>query len=534
LVGNALGERMQHQNWWETLLHRRFPAHRLVVRTLCFPGDEPGTRIRSENFGSPHKHLKHSGASAVLFFFGFNESFTGAGGLVAFQADLTSLIKETKQQDYSGRGAPQIVLISPIAFENTGDRNLPDGKEHNARLKMYTDAMSTVARATHVGMVDLFHATTVLFRNSEQRLTLNGAHLNSAGYRALAPLLMAQLFGAATTQHDEVLRTAVTDKNFHWWHRYRAVNGYSIYGSRGSAGSDGTYNNTDVMERERAVLDQMTANRDQRIWAVASGKQVPASVDDGNTSPFITPKTNVGGADDPNRKRGKLGSLDYLSAAEQQKRFTLAPGYQIQLVASEEQFPQLANPVALNFDNRGRLWVSTMPSYPHWQPKSPLDDKLLIFEDPNHDGRADKCIVFARGLHQPTGFEIGRGGVYVAQQPDILFLEDRDGDDVSDARTRTLIGFDTADSHHGIAAFEWGPVAASISRRAPSSSPRWKAPMVSHASTRPECGVTTRAPQSLVSMSRWRLLTRGATSLIAGGRISSPMPPRGIATGPHR
>ncbi len=71
-----------------------------------------------------------------------------------------------------------------------------------------------------------------------------------------------------------------------------------------------------------------------------------------------------------------------------------------------------------------------------------MDDKLLILEDNNRDGRADACKVFAGGLHQPTGFEIGRGGVYVAQQPDILFLRDIDGDDREDERTRQLFGFD--------------------------------------------------------------------------------------------
>ncbi len=80
-----------------------------------------------------------------------------------------------------------------------------------------------------------------------------------------------------------------------------------------------------------------------------------------------------------------------------------------------------------------------MPSYPHWQPKTKLDDKLLILEDANHDGRADACKVFAGGLHQPTGFEIGRGGVFVAQQPDVLFLQDTNGDDVADVRIRKLI-----------------------------------------------------------------------------------------------
>lgn len=99
-----------------------------------------------------------------------------------------------------------------------------------------------------------------------------------------------------------------------------------------------------------------------------------------------------------------------------------------------------------------------MPSYPHWKPKTVLDDKLLILEDKDHDGRTDECKVFAGGLHQPTGFELGRGGVYVAQQPDILFLQDTDGDDRADSRIRKLVGFDSADfCIHGLAAFTWGP-----------------------------------------------------------------------------
>jgi putative membrane-bound dehydrogenase-like protein len=459
LVGNELGERMQHHNWWETLLYQRFPGKDLAVRNLCFPGDEPFQRIRSMDFGEPDEHLVHSKASVLLYFFGFNESFAGKLGVSEFSADMTKLVEHTQQQDYSGRGAPRIVLISPIAFENTGDSNLPEGTEHNLRLALYTQALKEVAAATGVGFVDLFQPTHELFEASTQRLTLNGAHLNEAGYQALAPILMIALFGPGTPSIDNELKLTVDDKNFHWWHRYRAVNGYSIYGARGKAGQDGTgrYDNTDVMERERTILDQMTANRDQRIWALARGERVPESVDDSNTLPFIEPVTNVGGADDQQRKAGKLGTLDYLNAAQQQKLFKLAPGYEINLVASEEEFPELANPVALNFDNEGRLWVSTMASYPHWKPKSVLDDKLLIFEDYDHDGKADECKVFARGLHQPTGFEIGNGGVYVAQQPDLLFMTDTDGDDVADTRIRQRVGFDTADSHHGIAAFEWGP-----------------------------------------------------------------------------
>ncbi len=467
LVGNALGERMQHDNWWETALQARFGDQELVVRNLCFPGDEPFERIRSKNFGEPDVHLKHSGATVVLYFFGYNESFNGDAGVGKFVANMQKLVEHTKSQDYSGKGPPRVVLISPIAFENVGDPNLPNGIEHNKRLETYTAALAKVAQATNVGFVDLFHPTLKLFEQHDERLTLNGAHLNDNGYHELAPMLMAGLFGKGplgrglldkdTVRFDPALRAAIAEKNFHWWHRYRAVNGYSIYGDRGKAGSDGTYDNTAVMERERAILDQMTANRDQRVWQIAQGKPVTGPIDDNNTLPFINPKSNVGDPNDKQAKQGKLGSLDYRKALEQQKMFKLAPGYEINLVACEEDFPELANPVAIQFDNRGRLWVATMASYPQWQPKTPMNDKLLIFEDHNSDGRADECKVFADGLHQPTGFEIGHGGAYISQQPDVYFMQDLDGDDRADTRVRQLVGFDSADSHHGLAAFKWGP-----------------------------------------------------------------------------
>lgn len=459
LIGNELGERMQHQNYWETLLHQAFSSHELAVRNLCFPGDEPQERIRSKNFGTPHDHLRHSKATVIIYFFGFNESFDGQAGIGQFKEDLTKTITADKAADFSGKGSPRLALVSPIAFENTGNKHLPDGREHNQRLAAYTQAMKEVAEEHGVVFADVFTPTRQLFEDTKERLTLNGAHLNEEGYKRFAPILLQALFGKQAQNPKETVHAAIDDKNFHWWHRYRAVNGFSIYGDRGKAGIDGTgkFDNEMVMEREREILDQMTANRDQRIWALAKGESVPATIDDSNTLPFFEPATNVGAPNDKQTKLGKLGSLDYLSAEEQLKLFELAPGFEISLVASEEQFPELSNPVALQFDAKGRPWVSVMPSYPHWKPKTKLDDQLLILEDTNGDAKTDICKVFAGGLHQPTGFALGKGGAYVAQQPDILFLQDTDGDDKADTRIRKLVGFDTADSHHGISAFEWGP-----------------------------------------------------------------------------
>ena len=163
LIGNELGERMQHQNVWETLLHQRFPEHQLAVRNLCFPGDEVDLRIRIKNFGSPEKHLTHSEADVVLMFFGFNESFDGPDGLDDFKSNLATMIDETKEQKFNGESAPRLALISPIAFENVGDKHLPTGEKQNENIALYTQAMAEVAKEKEIGFVDLFTPTKKLF-----------------------------------------------------------------------------------------------------------------------------------------------------------------------------------------------------------------------------------------------------------------------------------------------------------------------------------------------------------------------------------
>lgn len=501
LIGNALAERMQHDNHWETLLHQRFPKLNLIVRNLAFTADEVDiktelviensnyskgdkvlpARLRSQNFGSPDQHLAFSKATVVLAFFGFNESFAGPAGVAKFKADLAHFIDHTRRQNYSGAGgAPRLALVSPIAHENLGNPNLPDGKANNVNLKLYTAAMAEVAREQGVPFVDLFTPSLKAYTGSAFKLTHNGVHLNTDGHKAVARLLDEGLFGktGAPKEFDAKLRAELNEKNYQWFMRYRAVNGYYTYGKRSLVKfSDGDQSNAHVMERERAVLDVMTSNRDARVWKVAQGEAVPAAIDDSNVPPFLEVKSHFGSARvnrekaaNPIQKGGmssKSGEADvlaYLSTSEALKKFKLAPGYAINCFASEDQFPEIANAVQLAFDARGRLWVCTMPSYPQYWPlkdrlngKSRPDDKLVILEDTDGDGKADKSTLFARGLHVPTGFEFYNGGVLVAQQPDLVFLKDTNGDDIADFSERVLGGFDSGDSHHSISAFNLGP-----------------------------------------------------------------------------
>ncbi len=108
----------------------------------------------------------------------------------------------------------------------------------------------------------------------------------------------------------------------------------------------------------------------------------------------------------------------------------------------------------MSFDNKGRLWVATMPSYPHYKPgDSKPNDKILILEDTNNDGKADKQTVFVDGLHLPLGFEIAPEGVYVSQGTNLKFYTDTNGDDKADKVEILLSGFDDHDTHHNSSAF---------------------------------------------------------------------------------
>jgi putative heme-binding domain-containing protein len=453
IIGNTLAERMQHHGWLETLIHSRFPRHELVVRNLGYSGDELTLRLRSAGFGSPDDHLSFNKADVILAFFGFNESFGGPEGLEKFKADLDKLIRDTIEKKYNGHSAPRLVLFSPVAHEDLGDPNLPDGSENNRNIALYTKAMAEVATTRGVLFVDLFRISEETYRSSDAPLTINGVHLNDYGDRRLAPRIEAALFpGEPAPDRDPAviheLRAAVLEKNFYWFHRHRIVDGYSVYGGRaGLSFVDGQTNKV-VMDREFEVLDVMTSNRDKRIWAVAQGRDLAA--DDSNTPPFLTVKTNKTGS-------GPGGTHLFLDGEGAITRMKVHPGMKVNLFASEKEFPELQKPVQMAFDARGRLWVAVMPSYPHWRPKDEMDDKVLILEDTDGDGRADRSKVFADRLHVPTGLEFWGGGLFVGQQPVLMFLKDTDGDDRADYRERVLHGVDSADTHHALNSFVLDP-----------------------------------------------------------------------------
>lgn len=439
IIGNSLAERMQHDGWLETYLQSLHPTDSLVFRNLGYSGDQIHYRPRShEGFGDSDAHLSDMDATVIFAFFGYNESFNNTPE--AFIEKVSSWIDYMQGQQYDSENNPRIVLFSPIAHENLETPNLPDGEENNERLAVYSSAMSEVAREKGVRFIDLFAETQKLYEEFDSPLTINGVHLNERGNQQVGLYIAEQLSGRRLGEEGEFLeslRSAVKEKNKYWFRKYRAVSGNDIWGIRSR--QDGNYK---TLQRELEMLEVMTANRDKQVWARAQGEDI--AIDDSNVPDPVIVGTHI------------TRNVEYLDPVEAIDRMTIPDDLEVNLYASEEEFPEIANPVALQADTKGRVWVASWADYPKWQPGTPMRDRLVYLTDTNGDGRADEVTTFAYVSH-PTGFEFWNDGVIVASAPYILYLKDTTGDGKADHKVRMFGGIGADDTHHAANNLIYGP-----------------------------------------------------------------------------
>ncbi len=468
LIGNNLCSRMLNFGHFETEMHLRYPDNQLFIRNMGDGGNTPGFRPHSGRFSpwafpgaekfqtelanfsnsqghfeTPDQWLTKLKADKILAFFGYSESFEGAAGLENFKGELDAFIQHTMIQEYNGESAPELVLVSPIAFQDLSDKyDLPNGEKENANLKMYADAIKEIADKRNIPFVDAFNPSKKWFASGKQ-LTSDGSQLNDAGYQKLADLLATKIFGGkANSSHKKLVQAAVKEKNWFWHDDFKSPNGVHVFGRRYNPFGPDNY--PDEIKKKW----EMTAVRDQAIWKAAKGEKMDLAAADANTHPLAPVATNY--------KPGDYGRGEnkYLYGQDALDKLKTAEGYKVALFASEKEFPDLANPVQISFDNKGRLWVAVMPTYPHYKPgDAKPNDKLIILEDTDGDNKADKQIVWADNLHIPVGFEFAPEGVYVSQGTNLVLLTDTDGDDKADKKEIIMSGFDDHDTHHVISAF---------------------------------------------------------------------------------
>jgi azurin len=425
-IGNTLLEREGDYAYFEAMLHSQFKKHELSIRNLAWSADEVTIQPRPGNFANLEQHLTVFKADIIFAAFGFNESFKGQAGLEQFKKDLANYIQELKTTAFNGRTAPKIILVSPIANENiTG---VTAATANNQNIKLYADAMQTVALKQRIGFVNVYDATLKAMQASDD-ITSNGVHMLEEGYKIFAKTLFEQTFKKNAPEVNEEIRQVALDKNRQFFRRYRPLNTFYYMGGRSSK-----YGYLDFLPAMQS-FDVMSANRDQHMWRLSQNK--PSKINDSNV-PEMPKSTQSRGAN------------EWMTAEDEYKNFDIDPRFEVNLFASEDDFPELACPIHMKWDNRGRLWVSCSTTYPHIYPGQEHNDKLIILEDTDNDGKADKCTTFADNLHIPLAFEFGDGGVYVSDQPNLLFIKDTNGDGKADFRRTIFSGFGTEDSHHSL------------------------------------------------------------------------------------
>ena len=158
------------------------------------------------------------------------------------------------------------------------------------------------------------------------------------------------------------------------------------------------------------------------------------------------------------KPKGGISQDDYgsgLTAEEALKRMDAPEGFAVDMIARE---PDIAQPIAMCFDARGRIWILEGHTYPTRAPEGQGKDRIVILEDADGDGSFESKKVFVEGINLGSGMEVGFGGVWVGAAPYLLFYPDADGDDQPDAQPQIVLdGWGYQDTHETLNAFTWGP-----------------------------------------------------------------------------
>jgi putative heme-binding domain-containing protein len=440
LIGDTLIEREGAYGYIEQRLTSQFPDRNVQFRNLGWSGDTPqGTARASFDFDKPGKgfeKLKDEVAAAqpsvVIFGYGMASSLEKPPATPSqFKADMLQLMDAI--QSVTTNGLVRFILLSPIRHEGFG-MSAGEIARHNEILQQYAKVLLEIANSRSCNFVSLFEP---LGRETHM-LTDNGIHLNELGYRRAAEMIALGLGWegpkpetVAELEHMQELRQAIVKKNELFFDRWRPQNETYLFGFRKREQGQNA--------KEIPMFDPLILKEEAKIAELR--KSARAGRGTANTT-------------SPAKKQSTHKLHEPAQMNEPRPDFEIAPGFEVNLFAES---PLLAKPTQMNFDPQGRLWIASSAVYPQIEPGQEADDKILVLEDTNGDGFAEKSTVFAEGLLIPTAVIPGDGGCYVGQSTELLHFRDVDGDGKADERRIVLSGFGTEDTHHMVHTLRWGP-----------------------------------------------------------------------------
>jgi len=451
LVGGSNIERTRFNGFLQTHLITSQPAGKIKLRNFGWEGDtvfeqwrdggnvdnldpkrrQSELRIQREAGSTSwrqqrdwQEQLDEAGATVVIAQFGQMEALNGIKALPAFIAAYDDLITAFAE---AGR---RVVLVSPMPFEKTSQPHDADLTDHNADVVGYANGIRELAAKRGLPFVDL----SLLGPSGTQR-TENGFQLNAEGHRFIAEQIVTALGMPATV--NEAVRKEVVEMERLWFNYWRPMNWAFLNGDRTNVpySRDWKDGGKRIFPQEMNDFLPLLNQADENVWNALAGKPTtPIAV---RSSIPVEPP-----------------SASPQTPEEEMASFSILEGFQVNLFASEKD--GIVKPIQMRWDELGRLWVACALSYPQIKPGEKANDYVLVCEDTDGDGRADKFHKFVQGLFMPTGIELGDGGLYVAQGTELLHFKDTDGDDQADTRRIVLGGFGTADSHQMINGINWG------------------------------------------------------------------------------
>ena len=430
-LGDAFIERMQEYNHLELRLTTAWPDRNITFRNLGWSGDTPrgvsraglslqqaGRESTDEGWKQLQKQIALVKPTVVFLGYGMTSSFENQPE--QFSKDMRLL----KVAITKAAGAPvRFVVLSPLQHENLGG-SLPAPSMHNRQLAAYTKELRVMAQTDGDVFVSLFDAPALV--NTTRPLTENGIHPVDHGYAVVAKEICRQL---NVKEHARLngpeatkLRALMERKNQLFFDRSRPQNMAYIFGFR---------------RREQGKNAVEIPKFDPLV--IVEEKKIAARRD-------LEPRVNL------NEPKSVLIEKVILNPQPLPKFDTLE-GIEVTLFAEN---PSLAKPIQMNFDPQGRLWVATSEVYPQVKPGQIANDKIVVLQDTDGDGKADLTKVFAEGLLIPSTVEPGDGGCYVGQSTELLHYKDTDGDGKADEKRIVLSGFGTEDTHHTLHTLRWG------------------------------------------------------------------------------
>lgn len=431
-LGDTFIEREQYEGWIELACTTQFPQSAVTFRNLGWSADTPAGSSRSglsllqaglepadEGWKQLQNQLATYKPNVVVLGYGMASSLPGGQTPEDFQRDFERLLDSLP----TATGNPVRILIvgPPPRFP------LPAGAateiiRHRESLGKIDTVLKSIAGKRRLPFVSLQDLP------QETAFSENGIHLTRAGYQAVARHLEKSL-GWKPGAWDQgetaaALRDHILRKNEWFFHRSRPANMAYIFGFRRKEQGNNA--------GEIAQFDALVTAQDQQI---AQMRDLPKNV--------IVPESPV-----------RTTSAVAKNIDQPYPKFTVAEGYEISLWAEN---PMMHKPTQMNFDASGRLWVASSEVYPQVEVGQTADDKIIVLQDTDGDGKADQSKVFAEGLLIPTAVIPGDGGCYVGQSTDLLHFKDTDGDGVADEKRRILSGFGTEDTHHNLHTLRRGP-----------------------------------------------------------------------------